>query len=158
MTNYSMTSLDWKILEKLQQDGRTSVSELAKSLSRSRSNITEHIEQLLSHGVLKQFSITIDPEKLGFGVSAFVRLEASSKQHRQIINHVSELPEVAECHVMTGSELLVMRVICKDMPHLRSLVDSLTQFGATQTDVIFATVKSEIKIDEKLQQSLDTDL
>ncbi|MEP1742511.1 MAG: Lrp/AsnC family transcriptional regulator [Kangiellaceae bacterium] len=155
MTNYSMTTLDWKILEKLQQDGRTSVSELAKNLNRSRSNISEHIEQLLSHGILKQFSITIDPEKLGFGVSAFVRLQASSKDHRKIINHVNDLPEVAECHVMTGSELLVMRVICKDMPHLRSLVDSLTQFGATQTDVIFATVKSEIKVDFELQQSLN---
>lgn len=154
MTNYLMTTLDWKILEKLQQDGRTSVSELAKNLNRSRSNISEHIEQLLSHGILKQFSITIDPEKLGFGVSAFVRLQASSKDHRKIINYVNDLPEVAECHVMTGSELLVMRVICKDMPHLRNLVDSLTQFGATQTDVIFATVKSEVRVDLDLEQSL----
>ena len=154
MPNYSMTALDWMILEKLQQDGRTSVSELAKSLKRSRSNISEHIEQLLSHGILKQFSITIDPEKLGFGVSAFVRLQASSKEHRKIIQQVCDLPEVAECHVMTGSELLVMRVICKDMPHLRHLVDSLTQFGATQTDVIFATVKSELKVTPKLQGSL----
>jgi hypothetical protein len=40
------------------------------------------------------------------------------------------------------------------MPHLRSLVDSLTQFGATQTDVIFATVKSEVRVDLDLEQSL----
>ncbi len=154
MPNHSLSKLDWAILELLQQDGRNSVSTIAKQLNRSRSNISEHIAELLSNGVLKRFSICIDPEKLGFGVSAFIRLEASSKQHRRIVEQVIAFPEVVECHVMTGSELLVMRVTCVDMAHLRERVDSLTQFGATQTDVIFATVKNELKIDGQLAKCL----
>ena len=63
------------------------------------------------------------------------------------------MPEVAECHVLTGSELVIIRLVARDMSHLRDLVDRLTVYGSTQTDVIFSTVKNNLKINEKLQNS-----
>ena len=46
MTNPLLTKLDWKLLELLQKDGRMSISDLAKQVNRSRSNVSEHIEKL----------------------------------------------------------------------------------------------------------------
>lgn len=154
MTKPRISSLDWQILSLLQEDGRRSISEIAKQLDRSRSNISEHLERLQDSGILKRFSIEIDLEKLGFGVTASVRLQASSANHRKIINALCELPEVIECHVLTGTELVIMRVGAKDMPHLRSIVDSFTKYGATQTDVIFSSVKQGIRVNEQLQNAL----
>lgn len=154
MSTQPLTELDWKILEQLQQDGRISVSELASQLNRSRSNISEHLEGLQSLGILQNFTINTNLEQLGFGISAFVKLSASSKEHRKIIAEIDEMPEVAECHVMTGNQLLVMRIVAKDMPHLRGIVDGFTQYGSTQTDVIFATTKSNIVINDDLKKSL----
>ncbi|MBV1907911.1 MAG: Lrp/AsnC family transcriptional regulator [Kangiellaceae bacterium] len=154
MSKAPLTDLDWKIIEKLQTDGRTAISQLASQLNRSRSNITEHIEKLQEVGILKCFSIEVDLEKMGFGISAFVKLEASSKSHREIVAAMDETPAVVECHVLTGAKLLLMRVIAKDMPHLRKIVDSFTQYGSTETDVIFATTKTTLKVDNRLRKSL----
>jgi len=154
MSVESISDLDWRILELLNKDGRTTISQLAIQLKRSRSNISEHLEILQDKGILQNFTININPEKLGFGISAFVKLKASSKNHRNIINQIDQMPEVIECHVMTGSELLTMRVIAKDMPHLRNIVDGFTQYGSTQTDVIFATTKNHIDINKKLKRTI----
>ena len=156
MSKYSLTGLDWQILELLQHVGRMKISDLAGTLSRSRSSISEHISKLRDSGVLSRISAQVDEEKLGFGVSAFVRLHAPSSRHRDIFNTITEIPEVAECHVLTGSDLLMMRVVARDMPHLRDLVDGFTHLGSTVTDVIFSTIKQQVKVDQKLRKSTDS--
>ena len=150
-----LSGLEWQLLELLQADSRKSISDLAKQLNRSRSTIADHIRQLQENGVLTRFSIQVSEEKLGFGLSAFVRLQASSEQHREIVATVDEIPEVAECHVLTGTDLLMMRIVARDMPHLRDIVDGLTQYGSTVTDVIFSTVKQTAKIDPRLRRSTE---
>ena len=152
MSKLSLSGLDWQILELLQKDGRVTISELAKQLGRSRSNLTERIERLQDSGVLTGMTTQIDEEKLGFGISAFVRLNASSENHRKIIKAINLLPEAAECHVLTGAELLIIRLVARDMAHLRELVDGLTQFGSTQTDVIVSSVKKQLKINSALRK------
>ena len=100
-------------------------------------------------------TVEVDEEKLGLGISAFVRLQASSANHRKIINAINDIPEAAECHVLTGSELVIIRFVAIDMAHLRSLVVNLTQYGSTQTDVIFSTVKSHLKINSELHKKIN---
>lgn len=152
MQNSTISALDWRLIELLQQDSRTTISELAKSLNRSRSTIAERVERLVEKGLIQNFSAKVNSEKLGFGLKAFVRLSASSKSHRQIIEAICKLPELVECHVLTGSELLILQVVAKDMAHLRSLVDGLTSYGSTQTDVVFATIKDNLVVNEKLKK------
>lgn len=150
----TLTGLDWQIMEQLQLDARLSVTELAQKLNRSRSSISDHMKKLQSLGVIATFSTQADEEKLGVGITAFVRLQADSSHHRRIVETVDQIPEVAECHVLTGNDLLMMRVVARDMPHLRDLVDGFTSFGATTTDVIFSTVKSQLKISPALRDKL----
>lgn len=155
MTHSSLTGLDWQLLALLQQDGRMSISDLASQLNRSRSNITEHLKKLQDTGVLKTITTQIDEEKLGFGICAFVRLQADSSRHREIVGIVADIPEVAECYVLTGTELLIIRVVARDMPHLRGIVDGFTQYGATQTDIVFSTIKSRLKLDQSLRKRVN---
>jgi len=154
MEKHSLDSKDWQLLALLQQDGRLSISDIANRLGRSRSNITERIEKLKDSGLLLNISANIDEEKLGVGISAFVRIQAGSSQHRTIVNKLCLIPEVAECHVLTGAELVVLRVVAKDMPHLRTLVDEMTKYGETQTDIIFSSVKRQLELNSELQHRL----
>ena len=155
MSNSSISGLDWQILELLQKDGRMTVSDIASKLNRSRSSIIEHIDKLRECGVLSGIHAVIDCEKLGFGIKAFVRLNAESLKHREIITAIIKKPEVVECHVLTGSQLAIIQLVTKNMTHLREIVDSFTQYGSTQTDIVFATVKDGIQIDQKLRVLLD---
>lgn len=154
MANQSMDSQDWQLLSLLQRDGRMSISDIANQLGRSRSNISERIEKLKDSGILQNISADINEEKLGFGISAFVRIQAGSSKHRKIINGLCELAEVAECHVLTGAELVIVRVVAKNMSHLRDIVDNMTCYGETHTDVIFSSVKRNLVIEQSLKDSL----
>lgn len=155
MTKPLLTKLDWKLLELLQKDGRMSISDLAKQVNRSRSNVSEHLEKLQDSGILTGISAKVDMSKLGFGISAFVRLQTSSSKLFDIINSITTLPEVVECHVLTGTDLFIIRLYARDMDHLRELVDGFTLIGATQTEIIFSTQKGELVIDEKLRKVAD---
>jgi len=153
MKNTSLAGLDWQILELLQSDSRMTISDLATQLNRSRSSISEHIKKMQDAEVLMGFSIQVAEEKLGFGISAFVRLQTGSSNHRKILATIDQVPEVAECHVLTGSDLVMMRVVARDMPHLREIVDGFTQWGSTTTDVIFSTLKQQVKIGPALRKA-----
>jgi Lrp/AsnC family transcriptional regulator, leucine-responsive regulatory protein len=151
MSKNQLPGLDWQILEIINNDGRISISDIATQLNRSRSSISEHIEHMQLSGIIKGFSAEVDPEKIGLGLKAFVRLSAPSSEHRKVVNLVVDLPEVTECHVLTGAELLLIQIVARDMPHLRGLVDQLTQYGSTQTDIVFASVKQKLTINQKLR-------
>lgn len=154
MVNQSIDGQDWQLLMLLQHDGRMSISDIAKQLGRSRSNISERIEKLKDSGILQNISADINEEKLGFGISAFVRIQAGSNKHRKIVNALCDIAEVAECHVLTGAELVIVRVVAKNMPHLRLIVDGMTCYGETQTDVIFSSVKRKLVIEQSLKNCL----
>ena len=131
------------------------VSDLASQLNRSRSSIAEHIKKLRELGIISRFTTAVSEERIGVGISAFVRLQADSSQHRAIVETVDQIPEVAECHVLTGTDLLMMRLVARDMPHLRELVDGFTNWGATTTDVIFSTVKDQLRVTPQLRRILN---
>jgi Lrp/AsnC family leucine-responsive transcriptional regulator len=153
----ALSGLDWQILQALRQDARITVSSLAQQLNRSRSSITEHIRRLEDRGIVTAYRSEVNEEALGVGITAFVRLQADSSRHRDIVQTVDQIPEVAECHVLTGTDLLMMRVIARDMPHLRDLVDQFTAWGATTTDVIFSTVKRSLEVSPRLRRILEND-
>lgn len=147
-----ISGLDWQILEALQADGRTTVSQLSRKLHRSRNTISEHMTRLQDTGVLDQVSACVDAEKLGFGITAFIRLQASSSKHRDITDALLDLAEVAECHVLTGSDLVMLKVLARDMAHLRELVDGMTRFGSTETYIVFATLRDQVVINPALKR------
>ena len=153
MTEVQLSGLDWQILQLLREDGRMSVSRLAERLNRSRTTIAQHLARLQDTGVITGFSVLVDEEKLGFGLSAYVRLQAASSKHRKITDTLLAMPEVAECHILTGANLLMLRVVARDMAHLRALVESMTRHGATQTEVIFVTHRGQAQIDNALREA-----
>ena len=152
MSNVKLTGLDWRILELLQQDGRMSISEMAKQLGRSRSNVSKHLDDLHDSGVLIGTAPRINTEILGFGINAYVRLEASSSDHQKIINSITNLAEVAECHILADSDLVLIRLIARNTAHLKEMVKMFTKFGTTQTDIIFATTKSQLQLNDRLRK------
>jgi len=136
----------------LQQDGRMTISAMAKQLGRSRSNVSKHLDDLDDSGVLDGVAPRINSEKLGFGINAYVRLQASSANHHKIIKSITSLPEVAECHILAGADLVLIRLVARNMAHLKELVEFLTKLGATQTDIVFATTKNQLQLNPRLRE------
>jgi Lrp/AsnC family transcriptional regulator, leucine-responsive regulatory protein len=145
---------DWRILGELQKDGRLSMTTLAKRVGLSRAAATERMEALREAGVIRGFTVSVDLEKVGFAVSAYVRLKASTTRFRPLVRQVGEIPEVVELHVLSGADLMLARVVACSTTHLERVVKRIALLADTETALIFSTRKAAIAFDDELAERM----
>ncbi|MGC4110312.1 MAG: Lrp/AsnC family transcriptional regulator [Nocardioides sp.] len=121
MPPLALDNLDLKILAQLQADGRVTNQQLSMRIGLSPSPCLRRLKQLEASGIISRYVALIDPEQVGLGVTAFVRVRLDQQDDRHLEAFeaaVSGFPEVMECYLMTGDADYQLRV----------LVDCLTTF------------------------------
>ncbi|EQD85613.1 AsnC family transcriptional regulator [Saccharopolyspora erythraea NRRL 2338] len=117
-----LDDLDRRIVEELRRDGRVSMRALAERLHISRANVYTRVERLHRDGVITGYSAVINPERYGYGVSAYVYLKVSQHSWKSVRRRVLEIPEVAHGALVSGENDLVLLVRTRDAQCLRELV------------------------------------
>ncbi len=145
---------DWRILGELQRDGRMSVTTLARRVGLSRATVTDRIEALRGAGVIRGFAVDVDPVKVGLAVSAFVRIRASTTRFKPLVRQINEIPEVTELHVMSGTDLMLAKIVACSTAHLERVVKRIALLADTETALIFSTRKSGLVFDDALAGQL----
>lgn len=135
----ALDDLHWRLLDLLREDARLPFAELGRRLGLSAPAVAERVRRLEDLGVLKGFRPVLDRARLGWPVTAFVRLRASRSDYPRIESLVSERPEILECHHVAGEDSFVLKVACTSIPHLDRLVDRLSAFGATSTTLVLSS-------------------
>jgi Lrp/AsnC family leucine-responsive transcriptional regulator len=132
--------MDWKLVELLQEDARLSFAELGRRVSLSPPAVAERVRRLELEGVLTGYHAEVDVAKLGFPMQAVIRIIASGKLADQIFHQVRDIPEVLECHRVTGHDSHVVRVAIRSVEHLEDILHRLAPHeGDTITSVILNT-------------------
>lgn len=93
--------LDRQIISMLQADGRCSNREIARSLGVPEATVRYRVRRLTESGLLR-ITALVEPEKLGYTLTAVVSLQADGKQVPQIAETLSEFPEVMYLVITTG--------------------------------------------------------
>ncbi|WP_071672841.1 Lrp/AsnC family transcriptional regulator [Nioella nitratireducens] len=122
-----MDSVDRRILATLQADGRVPVTDLAERVGLSPTPCARRMARMEADGIITGYAAKVDPEKLGFPITVFVfaELERQSRDAlEQFERAVQRFPEVLECHLMTGSRDILLKIAARD---LRSFDDFLEQ-------------------------------
>lgn len=129
---------DWAILAELQVDGRLPVAELGRRVNMSTSATAERVRRLEQAGVITGYRAVVDPARLGFNVSAVVRLKYPGNRHDPLRHLLARRTEILECLRVTGDDCYVLRVAAVSMAHLEQVIDDLAQFGSTTTTVVYS--------------------
>jgi Lrp/AsnC family leucine-responsive transcriptional regulator len=160
-----MDSIDAQILEILQDNGRITNSDLAKRVGLSAPSVLERVRKLEEAGVILGYSAKVNPEKVGRGTSCFVAISLALHQQQSIetfLRQIEDIPEVLECHHITGEEDYLLRVAVHDMQHYRNLLlNSITKIpglSKIKTMVVLSQMKMEtrLEVDESLINNSDT--
>jgi len=109
-----LDALDRQILAQLQADGRMSNQELSERIGLSPSPCLRRLRQLEAGGVIQRYVALVDPETVGLGVTAFVRVRLDQQDDRHLAVFeaaVAAIPEVMECYLMTGEADYQLRVL-----------------------------------------------
>jgi Lrp/AsnC family leucine-responsive transcriptional regulator len=115
----SLDGADRVILDVLRGNGRASVAELASATGLSASACSRRLRRLEDRGVVRGYRAIIDPKADGRGLTAFVavRLVRHQREHIQRFqDSAREVPEITECHHVTGNFDYLLRVEVPDLP------------------------------------------
>lgn len=134
-----LDSTDHAIIELLQQDGRASVAQLARAISMSPSATADRVRRLTDGGVITGYSVTVDPEALGYTVTAFVRLAYPTGNYKPFHDLADSLPEVIEAHHVTGADCFIIKVLARSMRDLERITGRLATLGGITTNVVYSS-------------------
>jgi Lrp/AsnC family transcriptional regulator, leucine-responsive regulatory protein len=130
---------DWRLLEELQRDGRASFADLARVVAMSPSAVAERVRRLEEAGVISGYRATIDPDRVGLTVMAFVRLRYPTGNYRPFHALLDSTPEIVEAHHVTGEDCFVLKVLARSMRHLEEVNGRIAGLGAVTTSVVYSS-------------------
>jgi len=131
MTQPTLDSLDRKILDALQADGRATNVELSSRVHLSAPQCFRRVRSLEERGVIRGYRAEVQPEALGLGVTAYVSLNIDGGQFgrvRDIEASIRDFPQILECHTVSGDYDYLLKVVARDLKSLSQfLTDRLMQ-------------------------------
>lgn len=118
MRNFKLDRIDRMLLEALQQDARLTTAELAELVNLSPSPCARRIRRLEQAGLITRYRAELDKALLGLMVTLFVQVRL--KEHRQerveqFESAVRSMPEVIQCHSVSGQFDYLLQVITADI-------------------------------------------
>src|SRR5277367_6338796 len=135
-----MDSLDLKILAIMDADVRRPYADMARELGISQPTVADRIRRLESRGIVRGAMLCVDHSRLGFNVSAFVRLRAKNTHKRSLAETARAMPQVIEMHSVTGDDCMIARVVARSVTELAEILQRLTVLCDSSTSVVLETI------------------
>lgn len=127
------------LLRLLQGDPRASIADLARGMAMSAPAVRERLLRLKEAGVIAGWRIDIDSQALGYGVCAFVRVRPSPGQVAKVADLAQRLPEVVECHRVTGEDCFILKLHIEALDQLDRVLDQFLAYGQTTSSIVQST-------------------
>ena len=125
----SLDRTDLRVLALLQRSGRATNAEIAESVNLSASACLRRIQRLEADGVIAGYAALVDPQAVGLGLQAFVRVQLEkhgTTEVQHFVESVQSWNEVIACHALTGEMDYLLHVVVSDLEHFsRFLLDKL---------------------------------
>lgn len=135
----TIDDIDCEILAELQANARIAFAELGRRVGLSTPAVIERVHRLEERHVIVGYRALIDPAKVGLPVRAFVKVTVAGDKLAKFAALVSKLPEVLQCHRVTGAESFMVQVAVRDVIHMEEVIDSMMPYVATNTSMILAS-------------------
>ncbi|MEO5565692.1 MAG: Lrp/AsnC family transcriptional regulator [Luteimonas sp.] len=149
MATLELDRTDLLLLAELQRDGRQTNTELSERAHLSASACLRRVQRLERDGVIAGYRASVDPERIGLGLQAFVRVQLREHDPATVAafaHAVDGWDEVVTCHALTGEMDYLLQVAVRDLEHFsRFLLDRLLgQAGVADVNSSFVlrTVKA----------------
>jgi Lrp/AsnC family transcriptional regulator, regulator for asnA, asnC and gidA len=137
--------LDRKILSLITKNARIPYLEVARECKVSGAAIHQRIQRLMKMGVITGSEFVISPKKIGFHTCAYVGIFLDSASlYPEVVSKLKEIPEITQCHYITGGYSIFIKVYTRDNEHLKLLLVNSVQAipGISRTETFISLEES----------------
>lgn len=153
MAKTTLDATDKKILRFLIKNARTPFLEIARECGISGAAIHQRIKKLEDMGVIQGSRLVVAPKSLGFDVCAYISIRVSDiKRQQDTVEELKKIPEIVECHYITGSYNLMVKLYCIDNEHLmRTIFDKILHVQGV------SSTQTYMSLNESFQREIHVD-
>ena len=148
-----LDSIDRELLQNLQNNARMTSAELAEQVELSPSGVKKRIRKLEEAGLIQKYVTLMDRGRLGFDMLCFVQVSMQAHAPDSVAQFdelVQDLPEILECHRMTGSADYLLKVVVRNREHLdhflMNVLMPLPMTDRIRTNVVLKEIKETTNI------------
>jgi DNA-binding Lrp family transcriptional regulator len=123
----NLDEIDRNLLAALQDDGRITNVDLAAKVGLTPPPCLRRVRALEESGVIKGYHADLDGSKLGYTITVFAMVSLKSQAEdalRQFEDHMRELPEVRECHMLNGEIDFILKIVSRDLQAFQEFLTS----------------------------------
>ncbi|MDE6069982.1 MAG: Lrp/AsnC ligand binding domain-containing protein [Alistipes sp.] len=153
MSKVPLDAIDRKILKYLIKNARMPFLEIARECGISGAAIHQRIRKLNDQGVILGSRLIVDPKMMGFDVCAYISITLKDPQLlKPTVENLKEVPEIVECHFITGKGNILVKIYCVDNEHLmQTLFEGILRIPG------IATTETTISLEESFQRQVNVD-
>ncbi len=150
MTTYHIDQTDQKILSFLVKNARMPFLEIARECGVSGAAIHQRVKRLEANGVITGSRLLVKPQALGLNVCAFISISLSeANKYPEVIANLKKIPEIVECHFVTGKYAILTKVYCLNNDHLMEVL-----LGTIQNIPYILSTETMISLDEAIERQV----
>ena len=133
---------DRKIISILQKDGRITMKHLGELINMSTPSTIDRVRRLEEAGVIKGYAAVVDYIALGYDMHIYIFVEVNQNKRPGLLEYIAKNQLIAGAHGVAGSKDMVLDVYCRTS-EFNKLVDELSSFGQTASNMIMEFIKEE---------------
>jgi hypothetical protein len=123
MSTYHIDRTDQKILALLVKNARMPYLEIARECGVSGAAIHQRVKKLESNGVITGSRLLVKPQAIGLNICAFISISLSeANKYNEVVSYLKKIPEIVECHFVTGQYSIIVKIYCFDNDHLMQVI------------------------------------
>ncbi|HVF74998.1 MAG TPA: Lrp/AsnC family transcriptional regulator [Acidimicrobiales bacterium] len=134
-----MDDLDRRLIATLAAQPRAGVLTLARMMGVNRNTVQARLDKLVARGIITGFGPDVSLKAVGYDVLAFVTLEIAQGRTPDVLDHLRDIPEVVEAHMVTGMGDLFLRVVARSNEDLARVINRILEIaGINRTTTLLA--------------------
>ena len=142
--NPRFDQLDARLISALRTNPRVGLLEVARQLGVARGTVQARLQKLESSGVISGHGPEIDPQALGYTVTAFVLIELAQGRLAEAVEVMEAIPEVLEADGVSGPHDLICRVVARDTEHLQQVINELLSTPAIERCTSYIVLSRQV--------------
>lgn len=137
----NLDPIDYEIIKILKDNSKLSFKEIGERIHLTGQAVGVRINKLAEEGIIENFTVKVNNEKLGFNITAFIKVYMKTLEHRKIKYLIETTDSIVEAYRTSADCCYILKVESQSNEELNLILDKIMGFGTYQLTLSIGKLK-----------------